>query len=298
MGTTEEIFGAQAVAETKPETAEESKTETAPEQTETVTEEAEVSQEEETGKKQYSPEEVAELLRSDAEIDTSRLSIEGQALMRSFQKGLTKKFEKLSKLEKELQSQAKERSSAPKGQRTIADMFEEDPENTINQIDNYILSKRREVQELRADGDMDKAMSILEEMDDLAHTKATLIAKRMLAQEKEIKREREQRKLADFDKKREAAESYITDNLQMDESKMMKLLEDVDMVRHFAGLAENAKAKETAKAKIVKKAPEELGRAGSAQLSKGKEEFNYNAEFKKAQESGDWSAILRFKGAL
>lgn len=46
--------------------------------------------------KSYTPEEIEELVKSDKDIDTSRLTPEGTALMKSFQKGYTPKLQKLA----------------------------------------------------------------------------------------------------------------------------------------------------------------------------------------------------------
>ncbi len=48
------------------------------------------------GKTLYAPEEVAELLKTGSNVDTSRLSVEGQLLMKSFQRGYDEKFKALA----------------------------------------------------------------------------------------------------------------------------------------------------------------------------------------------------------
>lgn len=46
--------------------------------------------------KPYTPEEIEELVKSDKDVDTSRLTLEGTALMKTFQRGYTPKLQKLA----------------------------------------------------------------------------------------------------------------------------------------------------------------------------------------------------------
>jgi len=62
----------------------------------------------------YTAEELSALLESDGEIDTSRLSAEGRAIQKSFQRGLDKKFKELSEQRREPSVQQRQEPSDPK----------------------------------------------------------------------------------------------------------------------------------------------------------------------------------------
>jgi len=53
----------------------------------------------------YTPEELETLLQSEGEVDTSRLSNEGKALMKSFQRGYDRKFQQVAEMRKAQQAQ-------------------------------------------------------------------------------------------------------------------------------------------------------------------------------------------------
>lgn len=90
----------------------------------------------------YSTEEVSRILREgnfDA-IDTSRLSEEGQLVMRAMQSGLTPKLQEAAEIRKELDRVRQElEASKPKAQpRDIYEAFDQDPQNVVSYINNEI----------------------------------------------------------------------------------------------------------------------------------------------------------------
>lgn len=54
-------------------------------------------------------EELAELLRTEGKLDTSRLSAEGQAILKSFEKGYTPKFQEVAELKKQLETELQQK---------------------------------------------------------------------------------------------------------------------------------------------------------------------------------------------
>ena len=250
-------------------------------------------------KKAYTPQELAELLSSDGDIDRSRLSLEGQALMKSFSKGFTQKFEKIAELRKQLERELEDKAKPPK-QKTIEDAFSEDPEGTLKAIDDHILAKKQEIKKLKLEGNYEEVDTLRDEVEDWTNAKSTLIGKRLFASEKTLKEERAKQairsSLADYDRQEKAAKIYITEVMGMSAAKADALLGDVELVKHFAKLAG---VKDSAEKKITKEKPDELGRAGSDQVGKTKAQgATYEELLAEAKKSGDWFKVLKFKGAL
>lgn len=106
-----------------------------------VEEESEVEVEEApVVKAQYTLEEVTELIRNDGDIDTSRLSPEGQAVMKAMQRGFTPKLEEAAAIRKELEEvkQAIE-SAKPKEQpKDIYEAYDQDPKGVLEYVDGEI----------------------------------------------------------------------------------------------------------------------------------------------------------------
>lgn len=92
-------------------------------------------------KQPYTPEELVSLLTSEQDVDTDRLSPEGKVLMKSFQTGYNKKFEKLSEKQKELD--AKLNQQKPQGQETSTreqyyQNFLQNPDKVVHEINQAI----------------------------------------------------------------------------------------------------------------------------------------------------------------
>lgn len=82
----------------------------------------------------YTPEDLEQLLQTDGDVDTSRLSSEGKLLMKSFQRGTDKKFQDLAAMRKSLDSQRS--ASDPR-----EDLFQEyahDPAGVVRKINEEI----------------------------------------------------------------------------------------------------------------------------------------------------------------
>jgi len=90
----------------------------------------------------YTQEELERLLVDDTEVDTSRLSAEGKALMKSFQKGYTPKFQALAAKEKELdqkrQSLDEQRLQKENPKEYLYQQFRKNPTGIIREINAEI----------------------------------------------------------------------------------------------------------------------------------------------------------------
>lgn len=311
MGTTEELFGVQPETEVvNPPATEPEKKEPEVQQTEKVTEEQkepEVSQEQVQEVKTYTPEELSNLIASDEEIDTSRLSIEGQALMRSFQRGLTPKLQQIAELRKQLESDLRQKEM-PKT-KTIADYFEDDPEGTLVWIDQQIMQKKTLAMQHKSQADYDSALTAMSEASDWESVKSTLVAKSLFAQTKVNSEERKLRKalesFPDYERKKEMAIKFILkENPEFTEEEARDIIDankgksNIKFAKLLSSIAEKSVISPNIDSKIVKTAPNALGRPGSSQPSAKKEEFDYAKEFELAKETGKWDKVLKYKGAI
>ena len=325
MGTTEELFGVQPETEVvNPPATEPEKKEPEVQQTEKVTEEQkepEVSQEQVQEVKTYTPEELSNLIASDEEIDTSRLSIEGQALMRSFQRGLTPKLQQIAELRKQLESDLRQKEM-PKT-KTIADYFDDDPDGTLVWIDQQILSKKQVATQNKqmamqyrqqADDDSaftynDAALTAMSEASDWETVKSTLSTKLLLKTVKENSEEKKIRKALEsfpnYESKKEMAIKFILkENPEFTEEEARDIIDankgksNIKLAKLLSSIAEKSVISPNIDSKIVKTAPDALGRPGSSQPSAKKEEFDYAKEFELAKETGKWNKVLKYKGAI
>jgi len=81
----------------------------------------------------YTPEELEALLQSEGDVDTSRLSPEGKALMKSFQRGLDRKFQQVAEMKKSIAAQG------PKTPREeLFDRYVKDPGGVVGEINAEI----------------------------------------------------------------------------------------------------------------------------------------------------------------
>lgn len=279
------------------------------------TEEGEKEPEKKEGeeKKPYTPEEVAELLKAGdfGKIDTARLSPEGQLVMKSMQKGLTPKLEEGSAAKKKL-AEALDRISnlEKKGakDKTLEDFFEDDPEGTLSYIDRIILQKVQESDQYEEEGDEKASRKALKDAMVWTATRSKLVGQKSLQTVKELTKSRERDKItstvADFDTKKEVASKIMQEQTGLGEDEIADLLDPekngkkaIGLIKHFYEVHEKAQVAVTAKDKIKKEAPAPLGRPGSPPDSKN-DDFDYAAEFKKAQETDDWTRILKYKGVI
>lgn len=83
----------------------------------------------------YTPDELAYCMENDIPVDTDRLSVEGKALMKQFQRGYTKKFEAVAEERKRIEAE-KVKASDPKEQ--LYSQYCENPNETISAINAEI----------------------------------------------------------------------------------------------------------------------------------------------------------------
>jgi hypothetical protein len=293
MGITDELFGAQPAPELPASVTEPEEERKAPEKA------SPKAQAEKVKVDTYTPEELAELLSGDGTIDSKRLSVEGQAIMKSFQRGLTPKLEEMAQLKREL-ADAKKKAE-PAQPKTWDDYYETDPDNTLLYIDNQIAVKEQELDAFDYSGEIDSARAKRKEIREWERLKSSLVTKNARKIERELKAERDTLKrktsIDGYDSKFNLAKEYLMTTSGFSSDKAEKILEDVEMIKLFSSL--NVKVAETVKEKQVKKAPAQLGRPGSPpDMERQGDDFDYDAEFEKARKSGNWLKILEHKGAL
>lgn len=100
----------------------------------------EVTPSPEEPKPQYTSEEIAEILKSDQEVDTSRLSAEGKAVMKAMQRGFTPKLEEAAEVRRELAElrKAMEEAKPKAAPETIEEAYDQDPKGVIEHINQEI----------------------------------------------------------------------------------------------------------------------------------------------------------------
>jgi hypothetical protein len=246
----------------------------------------------------YSPDELEALHPKD--IDLERVTPEARPIVektikeyKSLMADHTRRAQENAELKRSLEKPKKEN-------RTIDDYFEDDPQGTIANIDQYITAKKREARTYRAQGDIDAAQVAMDEVDEWSDTRVRLLTNRVFKQDEIIRKEREKYRLPEYDKRKEEAEDYLLNTVGMDQVHAGKLLEDVTMVKHFSSLKAQQNAKVTAKSKVVKTSPTELGRPGSSAPAR-KVKVSEKELLKKAAQTGsfeDWDAVLRARKVI
>jgi hypothetical protein len=128
--------------ETEVETETEETDETTSEEVETEEEPAKKEPQKKTPKPVYTKEELRQLLKGGEfdSIDTSRLSEEGQLVMRAFQSGLTPKLQEAAELRKELErlKQSVEEAKPKPAPKDIYEAYDQDPEGVFGYINTEI----------------------------------------------------------------------------------------------------------------------------------------------------------------
>jgi hypothetical protein len=307
MGITDDLFGPQ-----EPEVPDNPDP-----KTDELTEEPQAANpdepEEPEGKNAYTPEEMKAL--DFEKIDTTRIPEEMQPFYKAMQASFTKKQMSLSdriKAIEEKQSTPEKVDSQPGKTKTIEDYFNDDPESTLSYIDQQILDKLNEADRLEDEGNDREARKANRIATEWSSVKSSLVARRQSRIEAQNKVEREIQKtlmsFPDYDQKKDALVDFIVEQSPeftkkeaedlIDATKGMK---NVKLAKLLAKFSDQAQAPITGKEKLIKKTPEELGRPGSSKASstKGKEpEFDYAKEFEIARNSGDFTRVLQFKGAI
>jgi hypothetical protein len=91
----------------------------------------------EAGKKPYTPEEIELIMASEGEVDTDRLSPEGQAVMKQLQRVYTKKFQSLADEKRSFEQKKTEQAQQSKDD-YLYNEFKKDPERVIGDINAEI----------------------------------------------------------------------------------------------------------------------------------------------------------------
>ncbi len=91
-------------------------------------------------KEPYTEEEIQQILQSDGEIDTTRLSPAEQATMKAMQRGFTPKLQEAAELRKEVKElrEAMEQAKPKEQPADIYEAYDQDPEGVIRYVDNQI----------------------------------------------------------------------------------------------------------------------------------------------------------------
>lgn len=87
------------------------------------------------GVKPYTPDELNAILEADGNIDPNRLDEAGKLIYKTFERGYTKKFMKLSDKEKELENKKEEE---PEGDKDIFQLYDENPSKVLDYLNKEI----------------------------------------------------------------------------------------------------------------------------------------------------------------
>lgn len=219
-------------------------------------------------KKPYTPEEVTELLNSGEKLDTDRLTPEGKLLEKSFQRGLTRKFEELAEKTRLLETE-KQRVSDPKEQ--VYQQYIADPMGVTARINTEIEKFADVPPSSEHFAEAQKAIIRLQSFkEDLSmrRQQATEMGRNLEVLVKSSNMEL-QRDIPDFNQKRDKLTNYAMElGLDIDE---IQFLTDPVKVRGLAtkitkiinGLYDKSQAAKTAEQKLVRKTPERLAGGGS-----------------------------------
>lgn len=250
----------------------------------------------------YSPDELEDLISRDEDVDTTRLSPEGRLLMKSFQKGFTPKLQERSELKRELEILRKEVGSL-KQPASIEEVFDKDPDGTLRYIDSQIAQARTKL-------DTGDAFEALKQIEELRSVRDGLLTRSMSQQKKASQtsalaaqaQAEVLRAVPDFQKKEGALTEFAIKELgySFDD---IRFLTDVSNTGKYASqfviqvnkMYEMAKAKSTVETKVVKTPMRQEG-AGTG--GGDDNAATYRASLKKAQETGDWTDVLKLKGTL
>lgn len=130
-------------------------------------------------KNYYTPEELAEIIEKDLPIDTSRLTPEGIALMKSFQKGFTPKLQEAAEAKKQLEElkaeleKIKEATKSP--EEKLRDEFMRDPDKVLGEINGVISDLLIDASIAKTEGDDGKLLEIKQKIVQLENIKSKLL---------------------------------------------------------------------------------------------------------------------------
>lgn len=250
----------------------------------------------------YTPSEIEELISRDEDVDTTRLSPEGRLLMKSFQKGFTPKLQERSELKRELDNIRKELGSL-KQPATIEEMYDKDPDGTLRYIDSQLSLERNKL-------DTGDAFEALKKIEELRSVKDALFLRSLSTQRRnnEVNTVVSNVKTAvlkaipDFEKKEGELTKFALTELEYSLDDLRFLTDPANTGEYAAKfilqvnkMYEMSKAKTSVEQKLVKTPlrQESAGTGGGEDNT-----ATYRAALKKAQESGDWTEVLKMKGTL
>lgn len=139
----------------------------------------EVQKEATEGKQPYTLEELQDIIENDKPIDVSRLSPEGVAIMKSFQRGFTPKLQEAALAKKELErikqelEQLKARTKTPED--IVKEEFEKNPKETIVKINEAISDLQIKAAEANINGEDEEYNQIRKKIVALENLKDDLI---------------------------------------------------------------------------------------------------------------------------
>ena len=257
--------------------------------------------------KYYTPEELSELLETDADIDTSRLTDEGKAIMKSFQRGLTPKLQERSELRREVDELKKKLETSKKPQ-TIEEAFDQDPDGTMQYIDGQLGDLRGQA---KAASDPDQKLEFLSSMEEIRAVRDRLVA-RGIANQRQMTNQQAviteavnkiYKAIPDFDTKQKKLTDFAINDLGYSQAEVMQLSDPsivgpgaVKFIKTINKFYDKENAKETLTQKEVKVPPktEKTGKTG--------EPFDKSAAYqralKKAKDTGDFTEVLTMKGTI
>lgn len=137
------------------------------------------TQEQQQSKNYYTPEELAEIIEKDLPIDTSRLTPEGIALMKSFQKGFTPKLQEAAEAKRQLEElkveleKIKEATKSP--EERLKDEFMRNPDKVLGEINSVISDLLVDASVAKAEGDESKLLEVKQKIVQLENIKSKLL---------------------------------------------------------------------------------------------------------------------------
>lgn len=222
----------------------------------------------------YTPEEVADLLKSGSEVDTSRLSHEGQLLMKSFQRGYDEKFKKLAEERKSTESQRvpEETPRAKLFRRYVNDAVavtgeinaEIEKLEVVEPGDPTYQNARRMIAQLHA------------MKDEFREQKSSIGEGQRFKESIYVRADAEVHKaIPDWDVKESKLTKFAQDmGLELDDIKILSDptimgMRSVRIIKALNALFDKINAGNSAERKVDKKAPNPLGRAASSGSTEG-----------------------------
>lgn len=248
----------------------------------------------------YTPEEIEDILASDGELDSKRLSPEGRLLQRSFQKGLTPKLQERSELKKRLEEL--EKRVQPQRPATIDEAYDQDPHGTLSYIDSEIAKARTKIK--------DDPLAAIDEIEGLRTVRDRLRDRDLTATKNQIKvneivddvRSEVLGEIPDFDERADKLSDFAMNRLGYSLQEVQKFSDPMavgKMAKTFISMVNQKYEMENASKTLPKKEVRTVPKTESP----GKGELDslnatYAQAVKKAQKTGDWTEVLNLKGVI